>query len=247
MYIEKTPEYVRVYNSIRSRILEGDYVIGELLPSEPELEKQYNVSRTTVRRAVEMLSREGFVEAKQGRGTKVLDFNTTQNINEVSSLSETLARRGYAVYSRNFHIDQIEASPRLARELELEPGEPVVRIQRIQMADDIPIAIFRNYLIPAFVPNIESYAGKITSLYNFLEDHYHLRIDAAKDLISARSASFEEAEMLRVPIHTALIYLVRICYSGGRIIGADHCRIIGSKYEFEVYMSGRSQRSSEER
>ena len=45
--------------------------------------------------------------------------------------------------------------------------------------------------------------------------------------------------MLDVPVGTALIYLVRVCYSSGRIVGSDHCRILGSRYEFEVQMTGR--------
>lgn len=237
--MEKTPAYIRVYNSLRSRILEGDYAIGDLLPPEPELEKQFMVSRTTVRKAVEMLSREGLVEAKQGKGTHVLDYTTTQNINQVTSLSETLKERGYTVYSKQMHIDQIPATARLAREMGVEVDSPVVRIQRLQFADDLPIAIFKNYLIPERVPNIQNYAGKFSSLYDFLEDHYSLMIDRACDRISARSATFEEAEMLHVPVGTALIYLTRIYSSGNLIIGVDHCRILGSKYEFEVQMVGR--------
>ena len=76
-------------------------------------------------------------------------------------------------------------------------------------------------------------------LYDFLEEHYGLLIDSAHDRISARSATFEEASMLDVPVGSALIYLVRVCYSGGKIIGSDHCRILGSRYEFEIHMSGR--------
>lgn len=240
--MEKTPAYVRVYNALRSRILEGDYAIGQLLPPEPELERLFLVSRTTVRKAVELLSREGLVEAKQGRGTIVLDYTTTQNINAVTSVSETLARKGIVVYTRNMHIDTISASARLAGELMVPQDSQIIRIQRIQIADEKPIAIFKNYLIPSVVPNIERYAGKFSHLYDFLEDHYGMAIDAARDRISARSATFEEAEMLHVPVGTALIYLVRICYSGGRIIGCDHCRILGSKYEFEIQMTGRNKR-----
>ena len=112
MVLDKTPAYVRVYNTLRGRILDGDYALGELLPPEPELEKQFLVSRTTVRKAVELLSREGLVEAKQGRGTRVLDYHTTQNINVVSSLSETLERKGCKVYCKNMYIDTVPASSR---------------------------------------------------------------------------------------------------------------------------------------
>ena len=105
----KIPAYQRVYNALKARILEGDYGVGELLPSEPELERQFGVSRTTVRKAVENLSREGFVLAQQGRGTVVLDFSTRQNLNEVTSISETLERKGFTVVPKSMYIDRIEA------------------------------------------------------------------------------------------------------------------------------------------
>jgi len=190
-----------------------------------------------------MLSRDGFVAAKQGRGTEVLNYNTTQNINEVTSVTETLERKGYTVQTKSMHIDHVVASPRIAKELEIEPGTTVIRVQRIQEADNVPIAIMRNYLIAELVPNIENHNGEFTRLYDFLEARYGILIDAARDRISARAATFEEAEMLQVPIGTAIIYLIRICYSGGRIVATDHCRIVGSKYEFEVYMKGRCQRT----
>ena len=243
MALDKSPAYVRVYNVLRSKILDGDYAIGELLPPEPELEKLFLVSRTTVRKAVEMLSREGLVAAKQGRGTTVLDYHTTQNINQVTSLSETLEQKGSKVYCKNMSIDTIPASARVANEFQIEVGTPVIRIQRLQIADDKPIAIFKNYLIPEMVPDIQNYVGKFAHLYDFLEEHYGLLIDAARDRISARSATFEEASMLDVPVGTALIYLVRICSSGDRIVELDHCRILGSRYDFEIYMSGRRRKA----
>lgn len=236
---EKTPAYIRVYSALKGKILDGEYGIGDLMPPEPELERMFLVSRTTVRKAVEMLSQEGLVAAKQGKGTTVLDYHTTQNINQVSSLSQTLEEKGCNVYCKNMYITTVAASARVASELQVERGSSVILIQRLQIADNKPIAIFKNYLIPEMVPDIENYVGKFAHLYDFLEEHYGLLIDAARDRISARSATFEEASMLDVPVGTALIYLSRVCYSGGRIVGADHCRILGSRYEFEVHMSGR--------
>ena len=243
MVLDKTPAYIRVYNAIRSKILDGEYAIGDLLPPEPELEKLFLVSRTTVRKAVEMLSHEGLVAAKQGRGTTVLDYHTTQNINQVSSTSETLKQKGCKTYYKNMYISTVPASARLAGELQVKPGSPLILIQRLLIADDKPIAIFKNYLLPELVPDIQSYEGKFAHLYDFLEEHYGLLIDSARDRISARSATFEEASMLDVPVGSALIYLVRICYSGGRLVGCDHCRILGSRYEFEIYMHGRHRKN----
>jgi GntR family transcriptional regulator len=237
--MDKTPAYVRVYNQLKRRILANEYNIGDLLPTEPELERMFAVSRTTVRRAVDILSREGFLRAKQGRGTEVLDYNTQQNLNTVTSLSETLERKGYHVYSRSMHIDQIEAHPKLAGELRIEPGAKVMRIQRVQMANESPVAIMYNYIRRDLVPDIENHSGKFTRLYGFLEERYGIELDAAIDRISARTATFEEAEMLGVPVNTALVYMMRTCFSHGEVVCADRAKIIAGRYEYEVHMKGR--------
>ena len=101
-------------------------------------------------------------------------------------------------------------------------------IQRLKLRDGCPVAYLKNYLLPQLVPNIEQHAGRLDSLYLFLEEYYGLSIDAARDRISARAATESDAALLRVPAGTALIYLTRICYSGGRVVGADHCRIVAA-------------------
>ena len=64
--------YQRVYEALKSQIETAKYPTGTLLPPEPELEKLFSVSRTTIRKAVSMLAEEGYVYVKQGKGTSVL-------------------------------------------------------------------------------------------------------------------------------------------------------------------------------
>ncbi len=238
----KIQAYMRVYNTLKRQILEGEYAIGSLLPTESELEKLFSVSRTTVRKAVEILSREGFVQTQQGRGTEVLDYNTSQNLNVVTSTSETLERKGYRVTTKNMYIDRVRAQGRLARELGVDEGSELVRVQRIQLADDVPVAIMKNYLKPGLVPGIEAHSNRFTRLYDFLQDYYGIAIDAAQDRITAKNASFEEAQMLDVPVGTALVYLSRTCYQDGVSVDVDHVSIVGGRYEFEIMMRGRYKR-----
>ncbi|MEA5016331.1 MAG: GntR family transcriptional regulator [Candidatus Limiplasma sp.] len=238
----KIQAYMRVYNVLKKQILEGGYPIGSLLPTESELERIFDVSRTTVRKAVEILCREGFLETRQGRGTEVLDYRTSQNLNVVTSTSETLERRGYRVVTRDMYIDRVKAQGRLAQDMGVEEGVEVVRIQRIQTADDVPIAIMKNYLKASLVPGIESHSNQFTRLYDFLQDFYGVAIDAAQDRITAKNASFEEAQMLGVPVGTALVYLSRVCFQNGVPVDVDHVSLVGGRYEFEVFMNGRYQR-----
>ncbi len=237
--MSRIPAYEKVYQQLKKKIVEGEYAVGELLPPEPEIEKQYEVSRTTVRRAMEILSREKFVAIRQGRGTQVLEYKTQQDLNYVTSISETLKKRGYDVKSRSMHIDQTEASSTQAEDLEIELGTEITRVQRVQEADGKPIAIMRNYLLPHMVPNMEQYTNQFTSLYGFIEDKYDINIDSAKNSISAKVADFTEAELLGIRTGSPILYIRRVCYENGNPVCIDRISLVGDIYEFEVYMEGR--------
>lgn len=240
----RNPAYATVYDVLKKEIIEGDFAIGDLLPTEPELEKRFGVSRTTVRKAVDLLSREGFVQARQGKGTVVLDNRTKQNLNVVTSISETLRKKGYEVAPKSIYIDRIPASPHIAGDLGIEAGALVVRVQRIELADGKPIAIMKNYLKTEMVPGIEGHIGEISSLYHFLEERYGINIDSAHDRITARTADFTEAEMLNVTPGTALLYMKRVCCSNGIPVCVDRLSLLGDRYELEVDMTGRFKESS---
>jgi DNA-binding GntR family transcriptional regulator len=233
------PAYAKMYDAIKKEIIDGEYAVGELLPAEPELEKQFNVSRTTVRRAIELLSREGLVHKKQGRGTEVLDYKTSQNLNVVTSISETLRQKGYEVSSKSMHIDTTKANSRLAKQLEVNVKDELIRIQRIQLADGRPVAIMKNYIIPEKVPGIVNYVNKFSSLYEFLEERYNINIDSARDSISAKCADFNDATMLDVPIGSPILYMRRVAFEGGKPVCADRISIVGDKYEVDINMIGR--------
>ena len=133
--------YESVYNAIKNAIINGEYIIGELLPPEPALEKKYGVSRITIRKAVELLSNNGYVVVKQGRGTTVTDPNTTQKLNYVTSFSETLKSYGYKLSTNDLHIDEVVPPESVLTNLGLDSGTAVTRIQRLLIANDKPISI----------------------------------------------------------------------------------------------------------
>ena len=88
--------------------------MGDYLPPEPELQKTFQVSRTTVRKAVEMLAQQGFVYIRQGRGTQILDFKATQKLGFVTSFSETLREKGFTVTQADIRVDFVPRRRRIA-------------------------------------------------------------------------------------------------------------------------------------
>ncbi|MDO4553088.1 MAG: GntR family transcriptional regulator [Bacillota bacterium] len=243
MEIEETRflAYQRVYEALRESILAGNYKEGTLLPTEAQLEKEYGVSRPTIRKALSLLAGEGLVDVRQGRGTLVRLVSMAQNYNQVNSVTETLRKEGCEVTTRNLHIERIKAPEQTAEALNLSDGCEVARIQRVQCADGLPVCIMENYIPYALVPGIEE-KQKIVSLYRFLESEYNFQIEKSRDRIYARSADFYEAQILQVPVRTALMVVWRICYDQkGTPVCQDHVRILGSRYHVEIEGMGRAK------
>ena len=228
-----------VYQKMKEMIVNEVHPIGSFIPREPDLCNQFNVSRTTLRKAMELLEQEGFVDIQQGRGTKVLDYKTTQKLNYVTSFSETLEAKGYSVQSKSMYIDMVIPPGNILEELLLPPETEVVRIQRIQLANGKPIAIITNYIITELVPGIISDSGTFVSLYHHLEEKYGIKITSARDDIKAKVSDFLESELLQIPVGSPLIVDRRVTFSLSKPIEVVIMIVDGSKYEFSVTLSGR--------
>jgi len=237
------PAYARVYDQLKSEIVKEIYAPGDFLPPEAELCKRFGVSRITVRHATEMLARDGYITVKQGYGTTVRDrHSVTHDLNSVVSVTETLKSLGYVTETRDTSIEYIHPPERIVSELNLLSGSKVVRIQRVRLADGKPIAIMKNYISPALVPGIENCVDSADSLYHLLEDRYNIRIDSARDRVTAKNATEDEARMLGVPVMTALIDFRRICYADKQPVCVDQVYILGDSYQYEFFISGRNRR-----
>jgi DNA-binding GntR family transcriptional regulator len=235
----KIPIYQDIYLKLKKLIAGGEYAAGDFLPTEDKLEGIYSVSRTTIRKAIEKLAAEGYIEVKQGRGTRVLDYQYTQNLNQVTSVSETLRQKGYEVTLKDIYIDTVKASKHTADILGVPEKADLYRIQRVLSADNLPTAILMNYLRVDLVPGIDEKTGKIIRLYKFLETEYDIFIDSAKDTISAKNADFVESQMLGLKVGSALLEIHRVTYQVGKPITYDISTMRADRYQFEINLLGR--------
>jgi DNA-binding GntR family transcriptional regulator len=235
----KNSKYLDVYFSLKRQIRLGKFTPGDFLPIESKLEELFGVSRTTVRKAVEMLAAGGYLEVKQGRGTRVLDYHYTQDLNHVTSVSETLRQKGYNVTTKSIHIDTVGATKQLAEKLNTPVHSGLYRIQRVLLADNKPSAVLVNYVNMNLTPGLGKKAKQITGLYKFLESAYNLVIDVSKNTISAKNADFTEANLLDIDVGAALLIIDRVTYGSGIPITCDYCTIRADIYQLEFSSSGR--------
>jgi GntR family transcriptional regulator len=202
------PLYAQVKNSLQDEI-ENRMQPGDMIPSEPELEKRFNVSRITIRRALDELVSEGLILRHQGRGTFVRKEPIAQELPRLLSWSAQMRQMGLEPRSAKAEIDLTEPTKEQAAQLNLSPGEQLVRIRRLRYANDEPICIMTNYIPESLVPGLLDEGLVNDSLYATLPK-FGLRPVRAEDRVEARTASDWEASQLNISKWSPLLQVTRL-------------------------------------
>ena len=162
------PLYTQLSQHIESAIRSGQLEEGAALPSERELAHITNLSRVTIRKAVQKLVRSGLVVQKQGSGTSVAPQSgrVQQSLSRLTSFSEDMHRRGLNAKSQWLERGIFTPSPTESMTLGLPADANVARVSRLRLADGKPMAIERASLSADILPDPENIAE---SLYAHLD------------------------------------------------------------------------------
>lgn len=239
------PLYSKIYRTLKGEIESGVYKVGDFLPPEDELEKRFGASRTTIRNALSELERDGLILRRRGKGTIVQEPKTAQNMNFISSFTETLQEKGIQVGTGIVTIELIPAPPKVLAALNLEKGEKVYLVQRTRLANGVPIAFMTNYLLARVVPGLEEKkeALRRLGLYQLLEKEYGLVLKRAVETIEAYLSGPLEADILQIPEKVPLFHTVRITYlEDGTPFEMVISIIRADRYEYKVYLEGRPKK-----
>lgn len=187
-----SPRYALIAEYLRGVVARSS--IGDRLPSDAELCEQFGVSRMTARQAVQVLVAEDLVIRKRGAGTFVSATKVPRQLGSPLSFTESMRRRGLEASSKLLERAVTEASRDERRILELAPGELVCILERIRLADGIPMAIERAVIPVALVDSFhpDSQEG---SLHLAFEEAGHIPTRALAE-VTARKASNRERELL---------------------------------------------------
>lgn len=211
------PVYRRVAFDLKQKILSGQYPPGTLLPPEKELQALYQVSRTTVRRAVSQLVEGNYVTVRQGHGTEVTDKHQPMGFHKFHNVTEITERfaPGYdraRTETALFRVDSVPAPPEAAQALEIAPGTTVYRIRRRFHADGMPFARMVNYVRRDVAPGLDGFPTPF-DLYSLLSREFHVDFREGCERITACVASAEEAQELCIPEGSPLLQMQRIALS----------------------------------
>ncbi len=228
---ESGPLYLKLRGRVERAISEGVLVGGDALPSERDIAEFADVSRVTVRKAVQDLVRDGVLVQRHGSGTFVSksDSKVEQPLSRLTSFTEDMARRGWKARSQWLERGLFSPSPEEIVALALAPGDEVARIGRLRVADDRPLAIERASISARMLPDPDKVD---TSLYAAL-DEYGFRPVRAIQRISATNLREEDAGLLQVQAGDAGLKIERISYlESGRVVEFTRSLYRGDAYDF---------------
>lgn len=233
------PLYQQLKESLAAHI-EQNLKSGDMLPTEPEIEEMYQVSRMTVRKAIEELVAEGLVTKQQGRGTFVQSPGIVQEAGRITSWTEEMKLKGKETKTIGLQILEIQPSNKLAADLSLKKTEKVICIKRIRVVDGEPIAIMVNYLRSSLLPGFLETGLRSESLYEELENRYNIVIEKATERIRAREATELEAISLSIPPYSAVLHVTRLSYlSDGTPFEVVEMITRADRYQYHIELTGR--------
>ena len=235
--MKSVPLYIQLKNKLQDQILIGQFGPGVLLPTEHQLCAQYNVSRTTVRRALEELSKMKLIERIQGKGTIVVDQIVGQSQTEVQSYTASLAQQGLTAGSKILDKQLIAGDKNLLTLFELPVGQKqnFWRFQRLRFLNNEPTAIMNIYLKQELGDLINNYNLENRSFFALYKEITKRELIDSKALISAVIASPEMATLLNTFPGAPLIWFRGVTYTEGHVpIEVSYSLFLGERYQIET-------------
>jgi GntR family transcriptional regulator len=237
------PLYAQIRDILRAEV--GGMEPGDAIPSEPELQARFAVSRITLRKAVDDLVTEGLLVRQQGRGTFVQKLKVTHELNSITSWTEQLLAIGQVPRTLHLETEEIAAPSRIARDLKLRAHDTAFVLRRLRLVNDEPLTLIVNYLPSRLVPGFAAKAPQRESLYETLIKDYGLVAARAVDMVETRSATDEEAKRLRIDPWDPLLCVTRVSYlADGRPLEVGVAISRGDRYQYRVELYGRARKDS---
>lgn len=192
--------YRDVADKLKEDIMSGRYPIGSFLPTETELEATFNVSKITVRKAIELLAADEYVEKRSGRGTTVLSNRPYNKLSKGTTFSQLLEKTGKEYTKKNLSYELVELAPEHPAYSLM--GKEVMRLRRMYYFDHQPF-IYYEYHLPKQLKGTSIEVFEEKSLYRLLDEH-RMIIDRFQDAFVATTLTEEQQKFMITPEVAAL-------------------------------------------
>lgn len=227
-------KYIQLYNSILKSIENKELQVGDKLLSEKDLMEKYNMSRDTVRKALNMLVQEGYIEKARGKVATVAGRNQFNfPISAIKSFKEL-----HVGIENSTHVENLEISKgekEIVKKLGIGDDEEYFKLIRIRKIEGERIIVDKDYIPRKYVANIPLKAAQ-DSLYEYLENDLGLKISYCTKEITVHKITDEDRELLDIKGFDMVVVVKSFTYlEGGHLFQYTEARHRPDKFKFIDY------------
>lgn len=183
-------KYTEIYMDLKEK-LENDYFkYGDFLPVENELIKDYSCSRNTLRRAIAILVKEGYLQTMQGKGVRNIYRKMAQKLfrfDTIESFKESAARTSKSSFNKVILFTEVICSENFSNRSGFKEGDELYYIQRVHYMDGEALILNHNYFLKSAVGKLSKDIAK-HSIYEYLENDLGMNIVNSKRIITVEKA-----------------------------------------------------------
>ena len=229
-----TPLYRQMADDLRRRIVADEFEVGESIPTEAQLSRDYRASRITVRHALDLLKQEGLLHREQGRGSFIRNRAITVGPRRLTSFTEEVRMRGRTETSDLIGVDRVPMADDIP--IDLGSSQGLVRLERVRRADGQALAHQVTYLPVEFDVGLEEALVAKGSMYEYLRIRHAIEIDSADETYRVGPADADEASILGIPVGSPVFIVERVGFSGTRRVEWTLSTVVGEGYEVHVHL-----------
>lgn len=235
---ERIPKYYALKKAIIKKIDMEEYASDQPIPSERELIDKYQISRITVRKAIDELVNEGYLYKIQGKGTYVKSDNKSQDLISITSCTEDVKNLGMNPSKKVILSEIVMADKKRSKNLNITTDDSLLKLERVVYADEETLNYTITYLPEKLFPGIEKYDFSKESLYNVLQIKYGVKISRATRTIEAVIARDEVAEILDIDEGMPIILFCAITYGimNGKEVPIENFKCYYRTDKFKFYI-----------
>ncbi|WP_434304603.1 trehalose operon repressor [Clostridium botulinum] len=205
-------KYLTIYNEISNKIENNKIQSGEKLSSENEMMKEYNVSRDTIRKALNLLESNGYIQKVKGKGSFVIDINKFDfPVSGLTSFKELSTKMGVESNTLVKELNLIKPDNFLMKQLNLSKNDDVWKVIRVREINNKKIILDKDFFNKKYVPLLTKDICE-NSIYEYLENELGLKISFAKKEITVQQATQEDKSYLDFENYNMIVVVKNYIY-----------------------------------
>lgn len=231
-------KYIDIADDIRNKIFDKKYTYGQKLPYEYVLCVAYHCNKETMKKALDILVKEGLIVRRRGAGTFVKDYDASaEHVTKARQAGYGLTRQleGKAkVTSDIIEFEVIPSDEHISKKLQIEEGSFVYHIIRLRNVDDQPYCVEIMYMPISIIPNLKVDHLR-TSIYQYIENELKLKIQSTHKTIRGHLSSQLEQQYLHLKEYEPYFEVEQTAYlSSGVIFEYSFLRYRYDKFELQT-------------